>query len=94
MSRISVLNLPEIIQKEMGAKSLELHNLSVLTDKDIEAGEDYFSLMEKKHQDTANCLAIDEKEADPFGSASFLYLGTLKSSFFILSAYLSWSFGS
>lgn len=39
--------LTEIIQKEMGAKSLELHNLSVLTDKDIEAGEDYFSLMEK-----------------------------------------------
>ncbi|MFE5431306.1 metal ABC transporter solute-binding protein, Zn/Mn family [Peribacillus simplex] len=38
--------LTEIIQKEMGAKSLELHNLSVLTDKDIEAGEDYFSLME------------------------------------------------
>ncbi|CAH0186578.1 High-affinity zinc uptake system binding-protein ZnuA [Peribacillus simplex] len=39
--------LTEIIQKEMGAKSLELHNLSVLTDKDIKAGEDYFSLMEK-----------------------------------------------
>ncbi|MFB6801934.1 metal ABC transporter solute-binding protein, Zn/Mn family [Peribacillus butanolivorans] len=39
--------LTEIIQKEMGAKSLELHNLSVLTDNDIEAGEDYFSLMEK-----------------------------------------------
>ncbi|MGG0288691.1 zinc ABC transporter substrate-binding protein [Peribacillus butanolivorans] len=39
--------LTEIIQKEMGAKSLELHNLSVLTDKDIEAGDDYFSLMEK-----------------------------------------------
>lgn len=38
--------LTEIIQKEMGAKSLELHNLSVLTDKDIEAGEDYFSIME------------------------------------------------
>ncbi|MBT2602984.1 zinc ABC transporter substrate-binding protein [Bacillus sp. ISL-53] len=39
--------LTEIIQKEMGAKSLKLHNLSVLTEKDIEAGEDYFSLMEK-----------------------------------------------
>jgi zinc transport system substrate-binding protein len=38
--------LTEIIQKEMGAKSLKLHNLSVLTDKDIKAGEDYFSLME------------------------------------------------
>ncbi|AOH56809.1 adhesin [Peribacillus muralis] len=39
--------LTEIIQKEMGAKSLTLHNLSVLTDNDIKAGEDYFSLMEK-----------------------------------------------
>jgi zinc transport system substrate-binding protein len=39
--------LTEIIQKEMGVKSLKLHNLSVLTEKDIEAGEDYFSLMEK-----------------------------------------------
>lgn len=38
--------LTEIIQKEMGAEALEFHNLSVLTDKDIEAGEDYFSLME------------------------------------------------
>ncbi|MGE7119134.1 metal ABC transporter solute-binding protein, Zn/Mn family [Peribacillus sp. NPDC046944] len=38
--------LTEIIQKEMRAEALEFHNLSVLTDKDIEAGEDYFSLME------------------------------------------------
>ena len=39
--------LTEIIQKEMGAEALEFHNLSVLTDKDIESGENYFSLMEK-----------------------------------------------
>ncbi|MFJ7850224.1 metal ABC transporter solute-binding protein, Zn/Mn family [Peribacillus sp. NPDC097224] len=38
--------LTEIIQKEMRAEALEFHNLSVLTDKDIKAGEDYFSLME------------------------------------------------
>ncbi|MGE7603344.1 metal ABC transporter solute-binding protein, Zn/Mn family [Peribacillus sp. NPDC097675] len=38
--------LTEIIQKEMGAQALKFHNLSVLTDKDIKAGEDYFSLME------------------------------------------------
>ncbi|MGM9929947.1 MAG: metal ABC transporter solute-binding protein, Zn/Mn family [Bacillus sp. (in: firmicutes)] len=38
--------LTETIQKEIGAKALTLHNLSVLTDKDIENGEDYFSLME------------------------------------------------
>ena len=38
--------LTEIIQKEIGADSLEFHNLSVLTDQDISSGEDYFSLME------------------------------------------------
>ncbi|WP_110927332.1 metal ABC transporter solute-binding protein, Zn/Mn family [Bacillus massiliglaciei] len=37
--------LTEIIQKEVGADSLTLHNLSVLTEKDIKAEEDYFSLM-------------------------------------------------
>lgn len=39
--------LTEILQKEIGAKSLQLHNLSVLTEKDIEHNKDYFSLMEK-----------------------------------------------
>lgn len=39
--------LTEIIQKEIGAKSLNLHNLSVLTDYDIQNNEDYFSIMEK-----------------------------------------------
>ena len=37
--------LTEIIQNEIGAKSLKLHNLSVLTDADIKAGSDYESLM-------------------------------------------------
>jgi zinc transport system substrate-binding protein len=39
--------LTEIIQKEIGAKPLTLHNLSVLTEKDIKKGEDYFSLMNR-----------------------------------------------
>ncbi|WP_409306065.1 metal ABC transporter solute-binding protein, Zn/Mn family [Peribacillus sp. SCS-155] len=38
--------LTKIIQKEIGAKPLKLHNLSILTDKDIDKKEDYFSLME------------------------------------------------
>ena len=37
--------LTEIIQNEIGAKSLKLHNLSVLTDADIKAGADYESIM-------------------------------------------------
>ena len=37
--------LTEIIQNEIGAKALTLHNLSVLTDADIKAGSDYESIM-------------------------------------------------
>ena len=37
--------LTEIIQNEIGAKALTLHNLSVLTNADVEAGADYESLM-------------------------------------------------
>ena len=40
-------NLTKIIQKEIGAKTLILHNLSVLTKEDIENNEDYFTLMRK-----------------------------------------------
>ncbi|WNS74686.1 zinc ABC transporter substrate-binding protein [Bacillus sp. DTU_2020_1000418_1_SI_GHA_SEK_038] len=37
--------LTEIIQKELGAEPLYLHNLSVLTDKDINDNSTYFSIM-------------------------------------------------
>ncbi|MFB1083013.1 metal ABC transporter solute-binding protein, Zn/Mn family [Jeotgalibacillus sp. JSM ZJ347] len=37
--------IAEIIREEISAETLKLHNLSVLTDEDIENGEDYFSLM-------------------------------------------------
>ncbi|MCH7322487.1 zinc ABC transporter substrate-binding protein [Solibacillus sp. MA9] len=40
-------NLTKIIQNELGAKPLTLHNLSVLTKEDIENEEDYFTLMRK-----------------------------------------------
>ncbi|WP_087972661.1 metal ABC transporter solute-binding protein, Zn/Mn family [Oceanobacillus rekensis] len=36
----------EIIQEEIGAESLIIHNLAVLTEDDITNNEDYFSLME------------------------------------------------
>jgi len=39
--------LAKMVQEEIGAKSLTLHNLSVLTDEDIENNETYFTLMEK-----------------------------------------------
>ncbi|KGP71703.1 metal ABC transporter solute-binding protein, Zn/Mn family [Pontibacillus yanchengensis] len=39
--------IAEVIQKEIGAESLRLHNLSVLTEEDIEDNEDYFSLMKQ-----------------------------------------------
>jgi zinc transport system substrate-binding protein len=39
--------LAKMVQDEIGAKSLTLHNLSVLTDEDIKNNETYFTLMEK-----------------------------------------------
>ena len=38
--------LTTIIQEEIGAEALTLHNLSVLTDEDIAENRDYFSIME------------------------------------------------
>lgn len=40
-------NLAKVIQSEVGAESAILHNLSVLTEEDIQNKETYFSLMEK-----------------------------------------------
>lgn len=40
-------NLAEVIQKEVGADTLTLHNLSVLTQEDVDNKEDYFTLMHK-----------------------------------------------
>ncbi|MCC5801666.1 metal ABC transporter solute-binding protein, Zn/Mn family [Rossellomorea vietnamensis] len=37
----------EIIQKEINAKPLKIHNLSVLTESDIENNENYLTLMKK-----------------------------------------------
>ncbi|MFC7686742.1 metal ABC transporter solute-binding protein, Zn/Mn family [Ureibacillus sp. GCM10028918] len=39
--------LSSVIQNEVGADALELHNLSVLTEDDLKNGETYFTLMEK-----------------------------------------------
>lgn len=48
--------LTEIIQNEIGAKPLQLHNLSVLTDKDIENNEDYFSIMSQNAETLRTAL--------------------------------------
>ncbi|ATP41529.1 adhesin [Solibacillus sp. R5-41] len=40
-------NLTKIIQKELGAETLILHNLSVLTKEDVANNENYFTLMRK-----------------------------------------------
>lgn len=40
-------NLAKVIEQDVGAKSLTLHNLSVLTNNDIQKKEDYFTLMHK-----------------------------------------------
>ena len=38
--------LTDVVRKEIGAESLMLHNLGVLTDDDVKNNEDYFTLME------------------------------------------------
>lgn len=43
-------NLTEVIQKEVGAEAIEMHNLGVLTQKNIDNEETYFTLMEKNLQ--------------------------------------------
>ncbi len=39
--------LTEVIQKEIGAEALELHNLGVLTEENIKNEDDYYTLMER-----------------------------------------------
>lgn len=39
--------LTDIIRTEVGAETLPLHNIGVLTDEDIDNGDDYLSLMER-----------------------------------------------
>ncbi|WP_404329636.1 metal ABC transporter solute-binding protein, Zn/Mn family [Mesobacillus maritimus] len=48
--------LADIVQKELGAQSLTLHNLSVLTNDDIAKDETYFSIMEKNLQTLEKAL--------------------------------------
>lgn len=38
--------LMKIIQDQIGAEAMTIHNLSILTEEDMENGEDYFTLME------------------------------------------------
>ncbi|MBU9723221.1 MULTISPECIES: metal ABC transporter solute-binding protein, Zn/Mn family [Bacillaceae] len=40
-------NIAETVREEVGAEALWLHNLESLTKEEVEAGEDYFSLMRK-----------------------------------------------
>lgn len=43
-------NLTEVIQNEVGAEAIEMHNLGVLTQENIDNEETYFTLMEKNLQ--------------------------------------------
>ncbi|MCP2035294.1 zinc transport system substrate-binding protein [Planomicrobium sp. HSC-17F08] len=49
-------NLTEVIQKEVGAEALQMHNLGVLTQEDIDNEETYFILMEKNLQTLEKAL--------------------------------------
>ena len=43
-------NLTEVIQSEVGAEAIEMHNLGVLTQENIDNEETYFTLMERNLQ--------------------------------------------
>lgn len=49
-------NLTTVIQKEVGAEALTLHNLSVLTKEDIKNNENYFTLMQHNIEQLAKAL--------------------------------------
>lgn len=49
-------NLTSVIQKEVGAEALTLHNLSVLTKDDIKNNETYFTLMQHNIEQLAKAL--------------------------------------
>lgn len=49
--------LTEVIQKEIGAESLMLHNLGVLTVDDVKNEEDYFSLMKSNIETLKQALS-------------------------------------
>ncbi|MBP3951674.1 ZinT/AdcA family metal-binding protein [Bacillus sp. YZJH907-2] len=52
------LKVADVVRKEIGAEALQIHNLSVLTDEDIDNNEDYFSLMRKNLETLTKALSI------------------------------------
>lgn len=52
--------LTEVVRKEIGAKSLMLHNLGVLTQEDIQNDETYFTLMEHNLRVFEQALGVNK----------------------------------
>ncbi|KIL43946.1 metal ABC transporter solute-binding protein, Zn/Mn family [Jeotgalibacillus soli] len=52
-------NITEVIQNEIGADALQLHNLSVLTQEDIDNEDDYFSIMERNTETLKTALQAE-----------------------------------
>lgn len=52
--------LTEVVRKEIGAKSLVLHNLGVLTQEDITNDETYFTLMERNLHVLEQALQVNK----------------------------------
>ncbi|MFZ4453870.1 metal ABC transporter solute-binding protein, Zn/Mn family [Salibacterium aidingense] len=49
----------EVIQDEVGAEALQLHNLSVRVEEEIENQEDYFDLMQQNIEQLSIALAVE-----------------------------------
>ena len=52
--------LTEVVRKEIGAESLMLHNLGVLTQEDIDNNETYFTLMERNLNVFEQALGVNK----------------------------------
>ncbi|WAA10048.1 metal ABC transporter solute-binding protein, Zn/Mn family [Fervidibacillus albus] len=52
-------NLVEVVQREAGVEALSIHNLSVLTENDIEEDRDYFSIMESNIETLKKALKVE-----------------------------------
>ncbi|MEG9295132.1 ZinT/AdcA family metal-binding protein [Mangrovibacillus sp. Mu-81] len=51
----------EVVRKEIGAEALRIHNLSVLTEEDVDNNEDYFTLMHQNLEVLSKALAEPSK---------------------------------
>lgn len=54
----------DVVREEIGAETLRIHNLSVLTEEDIQKNEDYFTLMKHNLEELKKSLSVAKDVSD------------------------------